>query len=328
MAINGRFLAKCRRFEMSCRKHGHAGLGKGSFHLLCTCRRRRDDAQGGARPNAALAGRCSFVFRVVCFTALCALAFICCGVEISPAQETDFSVHARAVEFCRGNVMRPMALDLDKRVLCFDGEISSQSNLSRAWALEFNGLFVVRSYGGEGSTAMALANLIRDRRATVVVYDYCLSACASFLLVASDEAFVMKDTIVAWHDIVWPLCPVLEAPKDDGPKRLEKSICSDTPAEHQSKYAELKSMIEEFYATRIVDPLFQHPPESFTIRRLLRSKFEGTGNYPDVAWTWNPRYYAGTFKTKIIYEAYPGSQDEIDALASKFHFPNRILYDP
>ena len=87
-------------------------------------------------------------------------------------------------------------------------------------------------------------------------------------------------------------------------------------------------MIDEFYATRIVDPLFQHPPQSFTIRRLLRGMFEGTGSYPDVAWTWNPRYYAGTLKTKIIYEAYPGSQNEIDALASKFRFPRRILYDP
>jgi hypothetical protein len=221
-----------------------------------------------------------------------------------------------------------MALDLDNRVLCFDGAISSGLNFSLAGALEANGLFVVRSFGGEALTAIALADLLRERRATVVVYDYCLSACASFLLVASDTAFVVKNTLVAWHHTSWPLCTSLEVSKDGGPKRLEKSACSDTPAEYQHGYRESENMIDKFYAMRAVDPLFEHPPESFTIRRILRSMFEGTGRYPSVAWTWNPRYYPTKLKTKIAYEAYPSSQAEVDAMVSKLRLRHRVLYDP
>jgi hypothetical protein len=55
--------------------------------------------------------------------------------------------------------------------------------------------------------------------------------------------------------------------------------------------------------------------------------FEGTGVLPDVAWTWNPRYYASALKTKIVYEAYPESQAEVDELAARFRL-RRVIYDP
>ena len=219
---------------------------------------------------------------------------------------------------------------LDKRVLCLDGVISPDADFSLAGAQKVNGLFVVRNIGGFTSTAVALANMVRDRRATVVVYDYCVSACASFLLVASDEAFVMKGTIVAWHHTSWPFCPTLEESKDGGPKRLEKPPCADTSLRISARPREAEEKRDEFYADRVVDPLFQDPPQSFTMRKRLRSMFEGSGRYPDVVWTWNPRYYASTLKTKITYEAYPSSQDEVDALVLKF-FDNgrlRVLYDP
>src|SRR6266849_6016924 len=109
---------------------------------------------------------------------------------------------------------------------------------------------------------MAFADSIRDRRATVIVYDYCFSACASFLLIASDRAFVLKDTLVAWHHTSWPFCASLEEPKDGGPKRLEKPPCDDTAPNYQRGHRAAENMIDEFYATRIVDPQFQHPPES------------------------------------------------------------------
>ena len=266
--------------------------------------------------------------RAARFVAFCALALVGWGSQSARAEQPDFRVYARAVEFCRGVAKRPLALDLDRRVLCLDGPVWSGSDFSLAQRLEANGLFVVRSPGGEVPTAVPLANLIRERRATVVVYDYCFSACATFLLIASDETFVMKDTLVAWHHTSWPLCPWLETPNDGGPKRLEKSACPDTPAEYKRGLIASQKMTDEFYATRIVDPSFEEPPESFTIRRLLRSMFEGTGAYPDVLWTWNPRYYASTLKTKITYEAYPSSQDEVDVLTSKLPSRIRILYDP
>jgi hypothetical protein len=87
-------------------------------------------------------------------------------------------------------------------------------------------------------------------------------------------------------------------------------------------------MDEQFLAARAVDPGLEWPLESFTIRKTLRGMFEGTGRYPDVSWTWHPRHYASTLKTKIVYEAYPNSQDEVDAMARKLRLPHRVLYDP
>jgi hypothetical protein len=278
--------------------------------------------------RACLGRSRSFIFSVTRFLILSASFLVCGGLENSGAQQSDFGVYVRAVEFCRGQVKRPMALDLDQRVLCFDGQLFPEQNISLAKALEENGLFVVRSRGGDINTAIDLADLLLERRATVVVYDYCLSACASYLLMASTKAFVLRDTLVAWHytnDPFW--CPVLVVPRDGGPKRLEKSPCVAAPAETQDGDKNRRYANYIFYGVRTVDPLFDDPPESFTIRRKLRSMFEVTGGYPEVMWTWNPRYYASTLKTKIIYEAYPNSQDEVDAMASKLHLP-RVIYDP
>jgi hypothetical protein len=221
-----------------------------------------------------------------------------------------------------------MALDLDRRVLCFDGAISRGQDVSLARGLEENGVFVVRSPGGDVAAAVALADLLQDRRATVVVYDYCLLACASYLLFASAETIVRKDSLVAWrYSNEPPWCPSLVVPRDDGPKRLEVAPCSDAPPEYQSGYREFQSLSQKFYATRAVDPLIEWPPESFIIRKILKSMFEGTGTFPDVFWTWNPRYYAAAIKTKVVYEAYPKSQSELDAMASNLGLPH-VLYDP
>ncbi len=221
---------------------------------------------------------------------------------------------------------RPMAFDLDKRVLCFDGRILPEQDISLANRLEEGSLFVVRSLGGDVFTAVTLANLLRDRRAVVVAYDYCISACASYLAMASMKTFVVRDTVVAWHHPSNPnWCPSLVAPRDDGPKRLEKSPCPDASVETQEGGEYRRYLNGEFYSERVIDPLFEDPPESVIIRKMLRGMFEGTGRYPDVVWTWNPRYYASTIKTKIVYEAYPNSQAEFECHGTETSSPSRPL---
>jgi hypothetical protein len=242
--------------------------------------------------------------------------------------DPERGIYARAVEHCRGNVKRPMALDLDKRVLCFDGQIFPELDVSLANRLEDGGLFVVRNFGGDQLSAIRLAEALRERHATVVVYDYCLSACASFLLVASTKAYVLKNTLVAWHNPTGAyLCPSLEQAKDRGPRRLEKNTCSDAPAGYRSVYEYAKALDKWFYKTRAVAPPFENPPQSVIVRWILQNKFGERGEYPsNLLWTWNPRYYASKIKTKIIYEAYPQSQDEVDALAKWLQV--RVIYDP
>lgn len=263
--------------------------------------------------------------------ALCFLwALVCLSgySRVARADEIDFSAYHRAAEFCRGQVKRPFAFDLDQRVLCFDGAITRDLDVSPAKSLRPNGLFVVRSTGGEIPVAIALADIVRDQHATVIVYDYCFSACASYLLLASHEAFVLRNAIVAWHYFVDPrLCPVLVVTKEGDPRRLENPPCPDAPPEVQQGQEYGRYLDSKFYADRIIDPQFGFPPESFAIRKILRGMFEGTGRYPDVLWTWNPRYYASKLKTKITYEAYPQSQDEVDAMMVRFGSV-RVIYDP
>jgi hypothetical protein len=252
-----------------------------------------------------------------------------CASEPASAADFDFSKYAHAVEFCRGDVPRPMALSENRDVLCFDGEIWPGQDYVAASALEEGGLFVVRSTGGEGWIASKLAEFLADRRAVVVVYDYCLSACASYLLLASTEAFVLRNSLVAWHDTSSPYyCPFLGEPRDGGLKRLQKSPCPDAPAEVQRAEIILRQMDDRFYRSRILKPDFEMPPESVIVRRRLRSIFGETALYPgNLLWTWNPRYYAMTIKTKVTYEKYPESQDEVDAMGAKLS-PCHVIYDP
>lgn len=260
---------------------------------------------------------------------LCALIFVTLWLPGAGADEVDFSAYHRAAEFCRGNVKRPLAFDLDQRVLCYDGMLTTEVDIAQAKSLRSNGLFVVRSIGGDILIASTLADIVRHRNATVVVYDYCFSACASYLLLASHKTFVLRSTLVAWHYTVDPRwCPSLVPGEEDDPKRLEKSPCPDAPADVQEGDKYRRRLNSKFYVGRTVDPLFDDPPESFAIRKILKGMFEGTGRYPDVLWTWNPRYYASALRTKVVYEAYPQSQDEVDALAAKYLPGQRVVYDP
>lgn len=280
------------------------------------------------RKTAAIRPRCFFL-RITGFSVLCVLVLVCSSFEISRAQQSDFSVYARAVEFCRGDVKRPMALDPNKRILCFDGTISVGQDISLAKELEEKGLFVVRSSGGDDLTAIVLADLLQGRRATVVVYDYCLVSCASFLFFASEKTFVLKNSLVAWRywvDSLW--CPSLAEAKDAGPKRLEIAPCSGAPPGYQDGYKRFQDINREFYAARGADPQVEWPPQSAFVRKILRRKFEGTGAVPDYYWTWSPRHVANAIKTKIVYEAYPQTQDEMDAITARILLYYPVIYDP
>jgi len=51
------------------------------------------------------------------------------------------------------------------------------------------------------------------------------------------------------------------------------AACADDPAEIQSGKRGNADLYERFYKTRIINPEFKDPPESFAIRRMLRNLF-------------------------------------------------------
>ncbi len=161
---------------------------------------------------------------------------------------------------------------------------------------------------------MEIANVLQDKNALVVIYDYCLSACAGFIFIASAETFVTRDTIVAWH-----------APCSG------TSIKEDTFAEKEKRCATIIPP-SEFFNRRAVDrrtrvEQFVYSPQSEHTRKMVQIAYDGAEYYGDVFWMWNPRHYNSYFKAKIAYESYPASQSEVDEIAKKLRLPN-IIYDP
>jgi hypothetical protein len=237
--------------------------------------------------------------------------------------------YAGVVGYCQKSEAKPFTLSEDKQVLCFDGWITSGLDLSVVEALAPGGLFVVRSFGGNIAKAIALARLLQERHASVIVYDYCNSACANYVLIASDRAFVRRHSLVVFHNTVsgLPDCFQFETSRDDGPPTLQSSPCSNVPVEAKARHAYVVELQERFFKERTAGSGFD-PPESTHVRRVLKNMLDQTGVYPThVGWMWNPRYYPSVLKTKITYEAYPESQDEVDELVARYHF-RKVIFDP
>jgi hypothetical protein len=86
--------------------------------------------------------------------------------------------------------------------------------------------------------------------------------------------------------------------------------------------------VRRFFKERAVSPLFEAPPDSLYVRKIIRSQYVETDAFRDNAWTIHPRYYPTLFKTRIIHEAYPESQGEVDSMVSQLHLDIRVIYDP
>lgn len=279
----------------------------------------------------------SSTFHVAKFAALCALVFACCDCSVSRAQgsdqetvqgsDADKAAYTDALVYCRGSVSRPEALRADKRVLCLDGRISHGDELLLANGLERGGIFVVRSEDGDIATTIALADLLLLKDATVVINDYCLAVCADYLFIATAKTFVPKDALVAWTVQVTAEnnCIGFSDTPDPRAPRLREAPCAGSASFAAARSESLKG---RFYYGRVVAPP-QQPPESVAIRKILKRKFDETGKRPDgVYWTWNPRYYASAIRVKVVYEAYPQSQDEVDAIVRRLGLSFPVIYDP
>jgi hypothetical protein len=218
-----------------------------------------------------------------------------------------------------------MQLSPDKQVLCFTGDIAKDLDVSSAKDLKDDGLFVVRSNGGSLGPAIALSNIIRDRHATVVVYDLCVSACAGIFLVASYQTYVLKGALVAWH---YPqddaLCTFLAAPRNGELRKLQRGPCKGGGENGFSYWPGLIG----FFNERAVNPPISFPPDSLYVRKIVRNLYAETGVFHNVSWTLSPEVLARLFKTKIFYEAYPESQEEVDGMLARLGVKTRVIYDP
>lgn len=236
--------------------------------------------------------------------------------------DADRAVYAAATAFCRTRPAQKL-FDEPTKVVCFDGQILSDEDVSYIQQLPEHGLFVVRSPGGRLGGAEKIAKVLREKHADVVIYDYCLSACADFLFVASDRTYVMRDSIVAWHfgQVDNDTCG-----RVDRGKGLTRTVCSTGRSVTPPRLFAAAFLPERVTAR---DERILEPPMSAYVRRILVGYFEGTGVFRDIFWTWHPRYYKSLLRTEIEYQGYPESQEQLDDLLDK-HLSRRLkfIYDP
>ena len=264
------------------------------------------------------------------FVALCVVIVGTLAALPSVAAENPSSIAAA----CRPH-RDAIALVRDGTVLCLDGPIIPGRNAAFD-ELKQNGFLVVRSTGGFAPEAMRLANILRDKNATVIVYDYCLSACANYFLVATQRTYVLKNAIVAWHG--GPFTCSLD--RQDGMHQYLIENIGLIRADFRKRFPEVpqwaispdtlcaaSDMSSRFFAERDIDDRHVFTPMTAHTDKLIRlARKRSTGRNP--FWMWNPHNQDDYFKSRVVYESYPGSQQEVDALLARARLSDRIIYDP
>lgn len=258
---------------------------------------------------------------------LFAIILLAGALQLGPAQG-GFEELSAAVTYCR-TYPKTVTLKDDRNVLCFDGPILKEQDDALFRQLSQQGLFVVRSTGGNAPAAIRLANVLRDKEATVVIYDYCVSACAAYFFVASAATFVMKKTIVAWHGTGTRFRCTSNTVEIIGWERRETRLFSQrSPASLHELCSAIRQMTR-FFKERNIDDRHVYEPQPPHIRKLFASAIErGEESGKKIVWMWHPRNYGEYFKIPITYESYPASQEEVDVILSKAGLRARIIYDP
>jgi hypothetical protein len=207
-------------------------------------------------------------------------------------------------------------LSADKNVLCFDGNIMWDTPLDPFRELNSGGTLVVRSKGGVTIRAMQMADILMEKSAIVVIHDYCLSACANALFVASHETHVAEGAVVAWlgNSSNFPPMPVSEA--------LTRQA-SGSQKERIALYQELRrnlNIVNEFYRKRGISDDFTRRPQTPYSRKMLHAMQREAYDKRSIFWTWHPDNFGNSFKSRIVFRSFP-DQAAVESLV-------RAVYDP
>ncbi len=232
-----------------------------------------------------------------------------------------------ATTYC-SNFRNAIKLSEDRTILCFDGPITSDRDTAAFYDLKQNGFFVVRSPGGFTPVGIILSNILLEKKATVVVYDYCLSACANYFLIASLQTYVTKNTIVAWHG--GP--PGIYCGTGDVERMRERYRDAPTidglPAPSPELVCKTGELLQAFFKERGIDGRHTYRPQTAYTRKMFDMAVTEALNKRRIFWMWHPQNYGDYFKSTITYESYPTSQDEVDDLITRLRLGIRVFYDP
>jgi hypothetical protein len=246
-----------------------------------------------------------------------------------PAHSGTIDVAALVAACAIRNAGKPFAnawLASDNDVLCFDGRIRPSVPLDDIRKLNSGGTFVARSPGGNVIVAMLIADILKEKNATVVVHDYCLSACANAFLVASHQTHVAPGTIVAWHG-----GGTINLPCPPAPEYLRQDVSAAKKQDHIESY-EMYCLDPErfrtFYQRRGIKDDFARRPQTHYSRRMVAVMLREAYDKRAIFWMWHPKNFGSYFKSKIVFQSFPGSQEEVDGRLRRLGLPMRAVYDP
>jgi hypothetical protein len=243
-------------------------------------------------------------------------------VRSAPDTHSRDAAISQAVEYCSDR-MAPTSpqywyrrdaihsLNEDRTVLCFDGRISDDVDFTPFRQLQARGILVVRSVDGNDHVAMAIADLLWDKDITVVIRDFCLSACAQAIAIASNRTIVLGNSLVAWRE-----------PASGCQSEVDR-LLARTPS-----FCYSPAQIDDFFRRRNISGLHAiSPPTRYTKDRVGMIR----GYTPDkrsVLWMWHPKNHRDYFFGRLVYESYPEHQESADAIIRRFGLHVRIVHDP
>jgi hypothetical protein len=235
-----------------------------------------------------------------------------------------------AIDYCR-HFPSTIRLSDDRNVMCFDGPIELDLDVSVFRHLKERGYFVMRSPGGSVREALLLSNILREKRALVVLYDYCLSACADFILVAN-KTYVAKETVVAWHDVeARPWRATATECHGAGLKLLRQEYSAHYGANTNrtvDRICATSELFRTFFRERELEYGYTYQPQTHHTKKMVRLASMDGRDKTNVFWMWNPQNYGDYFKSRVSFDSYPKSQDEVDDIIARFQLGIRIVFDP
>jgi hypothetical protein len=191
----------------------------------------------------------------------------------------------------------------------------------------------MRSQGGDPATALRLSDILRERRVTVILYDYCLGACADYVF-AANRTFVKRNTIVAWNGSLDPRFGMVSQGSSchsTGPRTEPRKLFDQNGVptkEPVSPWCEWDELIKEFFQSRGLDSGYIHKPQTDYTNKKVQSALMKEPDRKKVFWMWNPKNYGDYFKSKVSFQDYPQSQREVDRLVAQYKLGVRVVFDP
>src|SRR5215510_1313113 len=212
---------------------------------------------------------------------------IAVSISVWDAARCDFEAIAAVANECWPSYQW---LSKDRTVLCFDGQIRADQDPKLFHELKQDGFFVMRSPGGYAYPSMLLANILREKNATVIVYDYCLSACANYFLIAASRTYVRQDTIVAWHGGI-PRYDCSRVDLDEMRRRYRHqfNLDEDAAAKRVDQFCNEAGLAEAFFKRRGIDDRHTYAPQTVYTQKMVRMATSQRPAKQSVFWMWHPK---------------------------------------